>query len=514
MRTGPFCLLPTVGWLCTFVASSAANAQTYYPPTYRPFVARLPDVELNSAPTGQSPTTEPATVVAAPTAGSSIFALPPLENPLRPLTTTTYPADAMGTSTHDASHRYPSTDSTSAAPGESDDTEGGGYQLTFPLPDGEGAEGANARANRFFFGPFGSVGNLRHMFGASTEDEQGEPAETVYPMEGYNEGSGTMIEPEVTPGYGYFDGEFGYPRHVGWQAILGVETTFLVPSRQGSLAQATVAAPASSFSTTADENMRYGPRVWIGTKRGHWAVLGRFWHQNDSGYDFDPVVGGGDRGFTRESILETYTVDVEVMRSICGTGVWSFDFGLGFRYVSLEDLAYLSVTSLDAAVPPAVVLATATAITEFDGPGITFAVGGDRPICRVSNSSVKLFWKTRGSLMWGDMTSRAQTAVTVTDFNAPGFDDQVDLAVAATNDELIIGEVQAGLRWEHDLKFMPAVAFAHIAFEYQYWDADVGWAQSQSQATVAANSGTATAITGRDLEMNLIGFNLGAGLVW
>ncbi|MBC8873815.1 MAG: hypothetical protein H8E44_30615 [Planctomycetes bacterium] len=514
MKTGPFCLLPTVGWLCAFAAGGAVHAQIYNRPTYQPFVASLPEVEQNSAPTGQSPISEPATAVALPTAESPMFAPPPLENPLRPLTTTTYPSDAVDASPHDASHRYPQTDNASAVPRETDDTEGDGYQLTFPLPASGPAEDDRARANRFFFGPRGSVGNPRHMFGSSTEDVQAEPAETVYPMEAYVDDSGAMMEPGVTPGHGYFDGEFEYPRPVGWQCIFGAETTFLVPSRQGSLAQATVAAPASSFSTIADENMRFGPRFWLGTKYGDWSVLGRFWHQNDAGYDFDAVVGGGDRGFTRESLLETYVVDVEVMRSVCGTGAWSFDLGLGFRYVSLEDLAHLSVTSLDTAVPPAVVLATATAITEFDGSGITLSLGGDRPIYRASNSNVKLFWKTRTSLMWGDMTSSAQTAVSVTDFNAPGFDSQLDLAVAATNDELMIGEVQAGLRWEHDLRFMPAVAFAHIAFEYQYWDADVGWARAQSQASVAANAGTATAFTGSDLEMNLVGFNMGAGLVW
>ena len=507
-------MLTMVGGLCAFVASSAAHAQNYYPPTYRPFIARLPEVEQNSAPTGQSPASDPATAVALPNSESSFHALPPLQNPLRPLTTTAYPAGTMANSTRNASHRYPQTDNASAAPAESGDAEGGEYQMTFPSTGSETAEGVGARANRFFFGTLGSVGNLRHMFGSWTADEQGEPAETVYPMEGYAEGSDTMYEPGVTPGYGYFDGDCGCPRPCGWQAIFGVETTFLVPNREGSLAQVTVASPTDAFSTIAEENMHYGPRVWLGAKHGYWGVLARFWHQNDAGYEFDPVVGPGDRGFTSESGLETYTVDVEVTRSFCCTDAWSFDLALGFRYASLEDLAYLSVTSLDTALPPAVVLASATAITEFDGPGITFACGGDRPIHSFCNSCVKVFWKTRGSVMWGDMTSSAQTAVTVIDFNAAGFADRIDLALAQTEDELFIGEFQAGLRWEHELKCMPALAFAHIAFEYQYWDADVGWAQTQSQAIVNANSGTATAIAGPDVEMSLVGFNLGAGLVW
>ncbi len=516
MRKGPLCILMVAGCLYAFAPVGVGQAQVYQPQDYRPYIARLPEVQPHASSAGRSETGGSATVVALPNSRSPDHRLPPLRNPLRPLTTATHPLGANSNTMRSASHRY-----AQAAPGDSSapssentDAAGNEHHLTFPDPHAEVQEGVGARVNRFFFGTLDNVRNFRHRFGSWSADQAEPPAETVYPMEGYAEGTETMMDPGMTPGYGHFAGECGCPRPCGWQAVFGVETTFLVPNREGSLAEVTVATPTDSFSTFANENLHYGPRVWVGAKHGPWGVLGRFWHQNDAGYDFDPIMGGGDRGFTSESGLETYTFDVEITRSYCCSDAWSFDLALGFRYASLEDLAFLSVTSLDTALPPAVVLASATAITEFDGPGITLAFGGSRPVHCFCSSCVKVFWSARGSVMWGDMISNAQTAVTVIDFNAAGFADRIDLAVAQTEDELFIGEIQAGVRWEHELKCAPATAFAQVAFEYQYWDADVGWAQTQSQANVNANSGMAMAVAGPDVEMNLLGFNVGAGLVW
>ena len=185
----------------------------------------------------------------------------------------------------------------------------------------------------------------------------------------------------------------------------------------------------------------------------------------------------------------------------------------GYRYALFEDLAYLSVTGLGSAVPQPVILGSATSITEFEGSGVTLAFSGSGPLYSFCSSHLRAFWRARASMMWGEMISNAQTAVTVID-PVVGSASQVNFASALADDELFIGEIQAGVRWEHELIFVPATAFAQVAFEFQYWDTDVGWAQSQSQATVGATSGIASAVAGPDVELDLLGFNVGAGLVW
>jgi hypothetical protein len=226
------------------------------------------------------------------------------------------------------------------------------------------------------------------------------------------------------------------------------------------------------------------------------------------------VFGDDTRGFLSDGGVETYAVDAEITRNFCCSDGWDFDVAFGFRYASLEDLAHVSLTGTDGRILPTIALADATSITEFYGPGITAAFGGDKAIYRSCCSQLKLFWTVRGSIVWGDITSSTQTAVTVVDPFPTGYADRVDFALARTEDEMLIGELQVGLQWEHQLRCTPAAAFARIAFEYQYWDADGGWAETQSLASVNATSAIASASAGPDIELEMIGFTLGAGLTW
>ena len=86
-------------------------------------------------------------------------------------------------------------------------------------------------------------------------------------------------------------------------------------------------------------------------------------------------------------------------------------------------------------------------------------------------------------------------------------------ALAATDDEGFIGEMQLGLQFEHQLACSPARYFVRAAVEYQYWNADGASAAAGSQAFTDDVTISSLA-TADNFEMSLIGFVIGAGLLW
>jgi hypothetical protein len=307
--------------------------------------------------------------------------------------------------------------------------------------------------------------------------------------------------------------------HCGCIWIFGLEATFLVPVRDGLDASIVLASQNEVFRSNGDNNMEFGPRLWFGIQKGCWQFRGRFWSLNGVEDDTNPLLlGTGDTiGLANGSFVDATTVDAEALRVFCCPGDWNLYAGFGFRYAKLHDVANLSGTIIDDQALPGIVQAQAIATHEIDGSGITIPVGGFKPLHRFCCSTLDCFWNLRASVVWGDIDSSAQTSVQVFDPNGalgPGAASRLDAAAASTNDEMFIGEVQVGLRWTHHLQCAPAIASMWIAFEGQWWDSDGGFAFTESAALVNSLGGGAQASSGPNIEMQMIGFTLGAGLNW
>ena len=96
--------------------------------------------------------------------------------------------------------------------------------------------------------------------------------------------------------------------------------------------------------------------------------------------------------------------------------------------------------------------------------------------------------------------------------NGHAFND----AVADSNANLFIGELQVGGQWNLALKCVPANAFVRVAFEYQYWcTSNGGFAGAYSYAGPTGGPvGFAAGQANGDTHVNLVGFNIGTGLTW
>jgi hypothetical protein len=306
--------------------------------------------------------------------------------------------------------------------------------------------------------------------------------------------------------------------HCGCTWIFGLEATFLVPVRDGLDASIILANQDEVFESNGDNNMEFGPRLWFGIQHGCWQFRGRFWSLNGVEDDTNPLLlGTGDTiGLANGSFVDATTVDAEALRLFCCPGDWNFYAGFGFRYAKLHDTANLSGTLIDEQALTGIVQAQAIATHEIDGCGFTIPVGGFKPLHCFCCSTIDCFWNLRASFVWGDIDSSAQTSVQVFDPNGvlPGAASRLDAASASTNDEMFIGEVQVGLRWTHHLQCAPAIASMWIAFEGQWWDSDGGLAFTESAAVVNALGGGAQASSGPNVEMQMIGFTVGAGLNW
>jgi hypothetical protein len=302
----------------------------------------------------------------------------------------------------------------------------------------------------------------------------------------------------------------------GWMWVFGTETTMLFANRNGVDAAVELITPTDRIAAAAEDNLAFGPRIWIGARSCKWEVLGRFWIVGDVFDDTDPLRFGTDdrTGVFQGSNLEAYTADAEIVRHFCCGPCWDIYCGVGFRYASLEQVARVTGTINDTQPVAGFGYADAIAYNQIDGPGITAVFGGSRLLHCYNHSSLNAFWNARGSMIWGDIDATAQTTVLALDTLGGAAAGRVDAAYANTDGDMIIGEVQVGLRWCHPLRCMPAVASVHVAFETQWWDADGGFAFAEG-AAIANNIGAAAeAASGPNSEVSLIGLNIGCGLTF
>ena len=163
---------------------------------------------------------------------------------------------------------------------------------------------------------------------------------------------------------------------------------------------------------------------------------------------------------------------------------------------------------------------------DFSGVGPTFSLTALRPF--TYNPEFALFTSARGAVLFGDSTSNADVQASMHSFYASQFDRDSELI--RTSDELFIAELQLGLQWSRNVRFMNGRVFARAAFEYQFWRNDAEQAvavvnvgdygaervvesRSPSDGGIGTTEGAAFAIGLRN-RFDLIGMSFGAGFAF
>ena len=317
-----------------------------------------------------------------------------------------------------------------------------------------------------------------------------------------------------------YGGDYGYDychQYGGSLAVVGgVESTFLYPILDSGNTQVLVEDFFNGFDTLyssnevdLDDDMFYSPRIWVGLQHcSGWGVNARLFWLGDSASAFTPDTPFLLQSHYVSSRLQAYSFDTELTKNWCNYYGDPRNFAIGFRYASLEAS---ELTEADAQAGTDFGQALAMTERYFDGPGFTLAYGGSKSSC--SCPSINWFFNFRGSFMWGTIRNSAHTTAWATDPAVAGLASDFSTAVAETDDITFIGEVQLGVRWEHQLQCCCARAFLSTAVEYQYWCADGGFAAAGSTAFTDDIQVTALAVSG-DLELHMIGLTVGTGLIW
>ena len=132
---------------------------------------------------------------------------------------------------------------------------------------------------------------------------------------------------------------------------------------------------------------------------------------------------------------------------------------------------------------------------------------------RIGNSPFALFLSNRYSILWGDSRNDAEasTALICDTMRSASFASGM---TASRVNDLFIAELQAGMQWQRQLVWFPGRAFLCAAFEYQYWNTGSISASATSESLLhAADYSTACAEAERIL-FNMVGFNLGGGIIF
>lgn len=303
----------------------------------------------------------------------------------------------------------------------------------------------------------------------------------------------------------------------GFQWIVGVEGTFFWPQFSRSFLRNTLtndlgteAIVSNTANGSSEGRLLASPRITAGLQGERWGLVGRYWYASNWGGTFSPSIpGSADLGVRGFDGFRAYTVDMEIQRRFCLCNWDMYGFG-GLRYASIDNDRNLIATNSFGGPS----LSTSSfAGQQFNGTGITFGLLGMRPIW-CDDSPVKLFFANRYSFLWGHGSAAVQTQATSID----GLNTltSVNGAAAKGNGDLFIAELQLGLQWDACLKCLPGRVFVRTALEYQYWDVNTGVeASSTSFVTIPANETGATATaTAGNMLFDLIGFNIGAGIMY
>ncbi len=334
----------------------------------------------------------------------------------------------------------------------------------------------------------------------------------------------------------------------------GVELAFLGPLGEPSQAVTqTNLITGESFTGTTEAGLASSVRVWLGVQHaGGFGYRARYGHLGADYINLDPVVPvivDGQTAFREEYYLCGDTVDLELTSRYCLHN-WVLDASLGARYARLVrnamslgygELGQVELTGL------------AVGANQLEGAGFTFSVGGNAPVglwwakhhagddpskphppfddihSRIVSCAPNLlcgwrwFWGVRGSFLWADTAASAFTEANavVRTPTGTGSSYSRDQAFAAQDqdDNVIIGEVVAGLQWEHCCACLPAVFFFRAGLEYQHWETGDVCATSNSFAYLHDGpndvGGRVDAVANaHDGDLDLFGFMIGAGVTY
>lgn len=333
----------------------------------------------------------------------------------------------------------------------------------------------------------------------------------------------------VPPGTGIGDPGFN-PLEWSWSA--------------GTLADA--AALESDFDHA--DQLRGAPRLTLGIVGGNgFGIQGRYWQMNDSVAMYDPVgvfpIGGGadprfgmlDRTAGADR-FESYIVDLEGTKDFGFLG-WNLLGTLGARYAEFDHersnaaIGRIETGALNGLSNNMYSLGTLQEAS-FHGTGVTSSLTGLRQLGR---SNFSLFASVRGSALWGTANSYAQADAAYDGFY--GSETFSDAQLIRDRETLYITELQAGLQWSRNVRFLNGQMFARGAFEYQFWRVDGGEAAATATvgdfgvlggtlegspgspglpdylSGIGTTEGTATASSARH-DFDLIGFSLMTGFVF
>lgn len=270
------------------------------------------------------------------------------------------------------------------------------------------------------------------------------------------------------------------------------------------------------WGDAALDDFYVAPRLWLGVQGCKWGIVGRYFHLRAGENDyqaFDPLASNPHYSFNANSIFEAYYTDLEVTRNFCLHGCKN-QLSFGARYALLEhhESIYGRVV-----VDDGILEASARSNRQAHGTGLTFGLNGRKPLFPCS--CAHWFYSARSSILWGCTHNDVEThAGVVANAGATAIAGTIDGARVALEDDLFIGEFQAGIQWDFALRCLPAKAFFRTAFEYQYWDASAGLAGSGSFAGVTSSTPGDNQVLARALAPGLIvdmyGLSVATGFTW
>ena len=297
--------------------------------------------------------------------------------------------------------------------------------------------------------------------------------------------------------------------------IASVEATFFWPQFNRNFLTSTVDSGSGvvDFASNAalgsvEGGLLVAPRITLGVQGCKWGLVTRYWYSSPWASGFTSANPAfAPAGVILFDDFRAYTFDLEVQRRMC-LGLWTGYGFLGARYAMVDNDRLLAATSLNTNVEATT---RSYASQQFGGTGLTFGFWGIRPIC--CDSPLKYFVANRYSILWGNGDAATETMATAFD-NATGYTSSIDGASAAGAGDLFIAELQLGLQWDAQLRCFPGRAFVRTAMEFQYWDTTVGLNTSSESLAVSGSAGAFTDASAGDLLFRLIGFNLGAGIMF
>ncbi len=253
------------------------------------------------------------------------------------------------------------------------------------------------------------------------------------------------------------------------------------------------------------------PRVTLGVQGQCWGLLTRYWNAQTWNNAFAPIpiLTGGDptTGITSFDGFKAYTFDIEVQRRFC-LGCWNLYGFLGGRYASVNNSRSINIVN---AFNGDILSSGSFASQSFNGTGVSFGAWGYSPLWDCCPTS--LYFVNRFSILWGTGKAGSQARASVTSPTTSEAEDAVGLA-STDHGQMFIYELQIGLQWMSQLQCLPACVFLRSGFEYQYWCNSQGLSTGATAlAFIGPQTASASAAAG-DMIFSLVGFNIGAGIMY